>query len=206
MPLQVITKNREAFSIRSSTDFERIFSVQHAAGLQFKDGQTQSLILKRTQMAVFKKWITARQKWLGHYYAQGIEGKIPLDLTIKWINDILGYGLWTNCDIAPKTFIGEYAGLLRKRRLRKRWHNLYCFDYTIGEKRSSSYVIDAQDQGNHTRFINHSFKPNLAFVSVYYQTAIRVIVYAKRWICAGEQLCYDYGEEFWEKRSEPIDL
>lgn len=64
-------------------------------------------------------------------------------------------------------------------------------------------MIDAQDSGNHTRFINHSFKPNLEPVSVYFHGLIHIIIYASKTIASGAQLCYDYGEDYWKKRGKP---
>lgn len=206
MPLKVITKEGDTYPVHTAADYERAFSVRYTKSIQFKDSKTESIIVKRTRKAFVREWITPRQKWLGAYYSKEIKGNIVLDLTVCWIDNLLGFGLWTNKDIPAQTFIGEYAGLLRKRKWRKRWQNLYCFDYNIGERRSSSYVIDAQDYGNHTRFINHSFEPNLEPVSVYCDGTIHVIVYTKRAILAGEQLCYDYGDEYWEKRPKPITI
>ncbi len=206
MPLQVINREGKTLSIHSPQDFENAFSLRYVSSIQFKDAQTECIIQKRIRKALLKEWITPKQKWLGFYYADGIRGKISMDLTIRWIDEKIGYGLWTNRAISAHTYIGQYAGLLRKRKFWKRWQNLYCFDYNIGERRSSSYVIDAQDHGNHTRFINHSFNPNLEPVSVYYEGKIHVIIYAKKGIPAGSQLCYDYGEEYWEKRAQPENL
>jgi SET domain-containing protein len=67
-------------------------------------------------------------------------------------------------------------------------------------------VIDAQDFGNHTRFINHSFQGNLEPASVYCDGLMHVIFYANKTIPAGTQLCYDYGEDYWEKRGKPANL
>lgn len=206
MPLKVVTREGTTLSIHSPQDFETIFCLRYTPGIVFQDYKTQTVIAKRTEKALVKQWITPRQKWLGHYYKAGICGTISLDLTIAWIDEEVGFGVWTNRAISAGTFVGEYAGVLRKRKLWKRWHNLYCFDYTIGERKSSSYVIDAQDCGNHTRFINHSFTPNLQPVSVYCGAMIRVIVHAKEKIPAGTQLCYDYGDDYWAKRGVPKEF
>jgi hypothetical protein len=206
MPLKVVTKEGSCQLIHSPADFERIFQVRYLPALQYAGVKTQAKIGQKHIRALAKGWITPRQKWLGHYFSGGLQGKIPLDLTIAWIDAEVGYGVWTNREIPANTFIGEYTGLLRRRRFWRRWENLYCFDYTIGERRSSSFVIDAQDDGNHIRFINHSFSPNLEPISVYYGEMIRVIVHAKKSIPAGTQLVYDYGEEYWEKRKCPKDL
>ncbi len=206
MPLKVITPLAACHEIHSPSDFEKVFQVRYLQGLEFLNDKVQKKLQARYKKALKKEWITPRQKWLGAYYAPGLEGKIALDLTIRWIDGIIGYGVWTNREIPPHMYIGEYAGVLRRRRWWGRWDNLYCFDYAIGERRSSSFVIDAQDASNHTRFMNHSFDPNVEPISVDYRGQIHVIFRTKKKIAAGAQLCYDYGEEYWERRSKPAFL
>jgi uncharacterized protein len=206
MPLKVIAPEGNTFSIHSPQDFEKIFKVGYLSSVRFGGCKTQDKIEKRCKMAFQKEWITLRQKWLGHYYAQAIRGRVHLDLTIAWIDEKIGFGVWTNVDIPAQAYIGEYTGVVRKRIFFGRWKNRYCFDYNIGEGRRSSYVIDAQDFGNYTRFINHSFEPNLEPVSVYCDGLVHIIVYAPKAIPAGTQLCYDYGDDYWQKRGKPSAL
>lgn len=206
MPLKAITERGEASFIHSPQDFENIFRIGYLPSLRFNHKKTENKIKDLCVKAVRKKWITPRQKWLGHYYAHSIQGDVHLDLTIAWINEKVGYGVWTNIDLPAHAYIGEYTGILRKRFFLGRWKNRYCFDYNIGEGRNSGYVIDAQNFGNHTRFINHSFEPNLEPASVICDDLVHVIIYAPKAIPAGSQLCYDYGEDYWQKRSKPVDL
>jgi hypothetical protein len=201
MTLHVITPKGSVIALHSPAEFERVFRVCYLSQLQFESEKIRTKMQKLYKKALDNEWITSRQRWLGHYYAQGIRGKMAVDLTIRWIDEKVGYGLWTNRDIPANGFVGEYTGLLRKRRFWGRWKNLYCFDYTVGAGRSSSIVLDCQDFGNHTRFINHSSCPNLKLVSVYCDRMIHVILYANKAIPAGTQLCYDYGEEYWAGRS-----
>ncbi len=204
MPLNVVTATGETLPIHSPGEFEQIFQVEYCPSLKFCDTRIRERMAKKCKRALSKGWITARQKWLGHYYADALGKEPPLDLTIAWIDEKVGYGVWTNREIPAHAYIGEYAGLLRRRRLWKRWSNLYCFDYTVGEKKSTFHVIDAERHGNHTRFINHSFAPNVEPVSVHFEGQIFVVFYAKAKIPAGTQLLYDYGEEYWMKRSGPV--
>ena len=181
-----------------------MFNITYLPSLKFIDGKTECKIEKQCGKALRKNWITSRQKWLGHYYAQSIRGEIHLDLTIAWIDANVGYGIWTNREIPAQAYIGEYTGILRKRHFFGRWQNRYCFDYNIGEGRNSRYVIDAQNFANYTRFINHSSLPNVEPVSVYCDGLLHVIIYAPKTIAAGAQLCYDYGEDYWKKREKPV--
>lgn len=203
MPLKVILPDSSSVAIHSSDDFERVLKVRYLNELEFGHQKIRHILEKKVERALSKDWITAKQKWLGHYFAKQIRGDVPLDLNIAWIDEHIGYGVWTNRDIAPKEFIGVYSGLVHKRRLFRRWENRYCFDYTTGPHRSTSLVIDSQDAGNHIRFINHSFRPNLDLTSVYFDGKMQVILTANRAIAAGQQLTYDYGTDYWEKRGKP---
>lgn len=206
MPLQVIRSTGKTCSIHSPQEFEQEFQIAYLSKLRFDSHKSQEKIQNLTAKAARKDWISARQKWLGHYYAHSLHHEVHLDLTIGWINDKVGYGVWTNIDLPAHAYIGEYAGILRKRRFFGRWKNRYCFDYNVGEGRESGFVIDAQDAGNHTRFINHSFEPNIEPASIYCDGLFRVILFAPKGIPAGTQLCYDYGEDYWKKRSPPVQL
>ena len=206
MPLKVIAPDKNVCEIHSPADFEKALHIRYLSELQFDSEEIRKIVERKCERALAKEWITPRQKWLGHYYAEGIRGKVALDLAIAWMSEGVGYGLWTNRDILPQTFIGEYTGLLRKRKFWGRWKNRYCFDYTIGPRRSTSLVIDCKNSGNHTRFINHSSHSNLDLVSVYYEGMIHVILIANKAIPAGTQLFYDYGEEYWTKREKPLEL
>ncbi len=203
MPLTVTTREGQTLPIHSPNDFEQIFKIGYLPTIRCKDGKTQTNIEKRCAKALKKEWISPKQKWLGHYYADGIRGSLHLDLRIDWIDEKIGYGVFSNKEIPPQAFVGEYAGILRKRKFFGRWLNRYCFDYNIGEGRNSGYVIDAQDFGNHTRFINHSFEPNLEPASVYCDGLMHVVIIALKAIPANTQLCYDYGEDYWKRREKP---
>lgn len=204
MPLKVITEEGKSCSIHSPEDFQSILNVTYLSHLQFFDEKIQQKVIRACKKAEEKEKITSRQKWLGAFYAQGIRTTPALDLSICWIDSKVGYGLWTNRNIPPRAYIGEYTGILRKRRFLGRWDNHYCFDYTIGEGRRSSYVIDAVSHGNHTRFINHSAHPNLETASVYCEGLLHIIIYALEEILPSTQLCYDYGADYWKKRKKPM--
>ncbi|HEY2810364.1 MAG TPA: SET domain-containing protein-lysine N-methyltransferase [Rhabdochlamydiaceae bacterium] len=136
--------------------------------------------------------------------------KVP-DVTIAWVDAAIGYGVWANDDIPPFTFVGEYTGSLRRPYLFKDLSNYYCFNYYITmsyweRNIRQPYLIDAQRSGNFTRYINHSYKPNLETASIYYQGMLHIVFYAKELIRKGAQLCYDYGPIYWEKRAAPLPL
>ena len=126
---------------------------------------------------------------------------------LKWIDTTIGYGVFASRSIAAGIYIGEYTGMVRKRRQRKDRTNDYTFEYTIGDWARNPYIIDAKTWGNHTRFINHDgAAPNLETLSVFAGGIMHIIFMAKREIKVDEQLAYDYGDIFWKKRSKPCCL
>jgi transcription antitermination factor NusG len=106
---------------------------------------------------------------------------------------IKNLGAFARHDIAEGAFIGEYAGevtLLSSVRKRK---SEYLFNL------GSGLTIDASRQGNATRFMNHSsdkYACNVSAMIVNHRGTRRVVFHAKRLIHHGEEMMYDYGEDF----------
>ena len=53
-------------------------------------------------------------------------------------------------------------------------------------------VIDATKRGSMARFLNHSCDPNCYVKIISFEGVKKIIIYAKRDIALGEELCYDY--------------
>lgn len=138
--------------------------------------------------------------WL---FADDIRAAHIADVYLAKISDTIGHGLFAGADMEPGTFIAEYAGLLRKDRYDEDRDNAYLFSYwfPLG-------CIDASEQGNETRFINHSVQhANCHPVYVAVDGVMHVGFATMRDIARGEQLLFNYGEGYWQLRGyAPIDL
>lgn len=184
----------------SLLEIEKKMGIKWLPILQFGTQKIAQKIIIKSAKAMQKKQLVQKAHWLGVYFQKEIaEGYLP-KINIQWLGEELGFGVFAEKDILPGQFIGEYTGLVRKRKRFADKKNHYCFEYTIGDWRRNPYIIDAEKQGNHTRFINHSDVPNLETFSVFSGKAMHIILVTKNAIKAGEQLCYDYGENFWTKR------
>jgi len=102
-------------------------------------------------------------------------------------------------------YIAEYAGLVRRKK-RADSSNSYCFEMTILSGERTPYTIDACNQGGIARFINHSDTPNLTSALATVRDMSHVILYVTKFISKGDQLCYDYGADYWKKRNRPRAL
>jgi hypothetical protein len=206
----LLPKSSSAIAIPFS-EFKEVMGVQYLERMHFASDTVRAKIEQRCAQAHQKKQMGQRQLWLGQYYARELEKSFVPDVTIAWIDDRMGYGVFANRDIPAFTYIGEYLGVLRRPYFFKDRSNYYCFNYYItmnywAQNLWAPYLIDAREEGNFTRYINHSDTPNLDMGSAYYQGWLHIIFYTKAAITKGTQLGYDYGPIYWEKRSKPLLL
>jgi len=97
-----------------------------------------------------------------------------------------GLGLFAAEAIKKDEFLIEYTGEIISTEEADRRGGEYLFEI------SSRRTVDGKGRGNIARYINHSCDPNC-------ETEIRngrIYVFAIRDIEPGEELTYDYGEEF----------
>lgn len=102
-----------------------------------------------------------------------------------------GLGLYAARDFLRGETVIEYVGE-RVRGSHGR-DNLYIF------RVDHEWDIDGSPRWNTARYINHSCKPNCEAMN----DDGRIFIVAKRKISAGEELAYDYGEEYFREYIEP---
>lgn len=100
-----------------------------------------------------------------------------------------GLGLFTDGAISKGMYIIEYWGpILTDEEVELRGGK-YLFEI------KKNKTIDGTDRINTARYLNHSCRPNCE-VEI---KKGRVLIYAKRSIKPLEELCYDYGKEYWNE-------
>lgn len=113
---------------------------------------------------------------------------IPVTFRLAVRRSLSGRGLFTHDRIPKGSCIIEYVGRPATEKQIRENRGKYLF-WT-----SSRSMIDGNIAANTARFINHSCAPNC-------EIAIRkrrVFVFALRNIAPGEELSYDYGEEYFD--------
>lgn len=99
-----------------------------------------------------------------------------------------GRGLFTQERIIKGSFVIEYVGRPATAKQMRENRGKYLF-WT-----SSTSMIDGNIPANTARFINHSCAPNCE-VRIRNR---RIYIFAIRRIQPGEELSYDYGEEYFD--------
>ncbi|MCH9631303.1 MAG: hypothetical protein S4CHLAM37_13250 [Chlamydiia bacterium] len=128
-------------------------------------------------------------------------GYIP-HCEVKYVSEDVGYGLFTLSPIYKGSFVGEYTGLICDGNCYYKMKN-YLFKYPVKNEAGNDLSIDAEPYGNHTRFMNHSFSPNLEHHYAFHNGLYHLIFVANRDIKKGEQLTFNYGHGYWYLRGAP---
>lgn len=139
------------------------------------------------------------KSWMGVYFADALkERKFP-PVFIANAGKQVGLGLFAGADIPALTLLGEYTGIVRRKPFGSTKKNFYSMCYPIGFFSVTSWIIDAEKQGNYTRFINHSQNANTQVKSLLYEGLIRMVFVTNRKVLKGEQILTDYGDLYWKQ-------
>lgn len=117
----------------------------------------------------------------------------PSKTPVKAKRSSAGLGLFAEQDIAKDTCIIEYVGRDISGPEEYTSRSKYLFEI------NSRKTIDGRARTNTARYINHSCRPNA-------EPEIkkgRVFIFAIKKIKAGEEICYDYGKEYWKEHIKP---
>lgn len=138
------------------------------------------------------------------YGAQIAQGYVA-PMSIRFINDKIGYGTFAETDIAQDAIVGEYTGLLMEFKDVK--DTKYTWDYLSGyDELGKNFMlsVDAAKYGNEMRFVNHDYQPNAVMKYIPQGGFWHVVYIASRPIKKGEQILTNYGERYWSgKRGAP---
>jgi hypothetical protein len=209
--LECISSKRKYFlypegQLCTIEELERLLGFKFLAHSAFETQEAGEDVRARGLEKLNNGSIEKRALELGHRYIQEIEaGYIP-SVSIRQVHESVGYGLFAEEEISQGSYVGEYVGIVRKNDRRYTEPlNHYCYEYPVPDSIGRHFVIDAT-QGNLTRFINHSYTPNLQPIHVFYEGYYHLIFIAMADISKGTQLSYDYGKNYWYIRRPPINL
>ena len=181
-------------------EYNAATGLTYLSELEFQDEK----ILRRIQMQCSKALengsIGMESRWLGALHAKELESHSVADVSIRWIDETIGYGLFAEKEIRAWEYIGEYTGVVRKRNLIFKNFNDYCFAYPASLFSFRKHMIDAEDKGNELCYANHSDSPNSESMGVLFDNMYHIILRAIKDIPASAQITYNYWGYFWFNR------
>lgn len=204
--IKMVPKDSHRVKRYSPEEFKNATEVKYLSHISFHSMELKRKARRRCPWSFrFGFWGMEWHPLYDHYRDQIARGYVA-DVSIKWIDDVWGYGVYANRNFDTGSFIGTYTGILRP--LSQRWpdHNSYCLHYptsfwSMGRK----LIVDAQAAGNETRFLNHSDAPNLDLNCLYANRLLHFFFTARAPICKGSHLTFNYGDSYWHDRSKAQD-
>ncbi|KAK9710312.1 hypothetical protein K7432_008501 [Basidiobolus ranarum] len=122
-------------------------------------------------------------------------------LYIRWINDIIKWGLFTSELIPEGTIVGLYTGLLTNKTLDGAYAWQYSYlDSVVVDKDfyQVDLTIDSLEIGNYLRFANHNTKlQNAETMYSVHDNLWHVFYVAQRDIQPNEEIFVSYGDQYW---------
>lgn len=189
-------------SIPELSRLESIPKVDYLPQPLFESEAIFDEILNRTKKAKKEDAIPPERIWMGIYFDKEIQTGAHPKVSIRFIHEEVGFGVFAEQRIPSCAFAGEYRGIVKERKKKELRDKVHCVRYTVWEMGRRKFILDAEKKGNFTRFINHSDKPNLSLQSVYWRGIPRMILVALKEISEGTQLTFDYGTFFWKECSQ----
>ena len=187
-----------------SEAFKKRFGVLWLNELVFDAGATKWM-KKRLKKLKKDPDFEAQNHWTKALFEEDFRKKSCPAVEIREVNSIIGLGVFAKETLRALTYVGEYAGVVRRRKRKEDDANSYVFRY-LDTRFRVPYVVDAKEQGNLCRFLNHSDNPNLISRSIVIDDTYHIIFFTKRACQKGEQLTYDYGPFYWRKRPHPLPI
>lgn len=199
--IKIVFKDQEILKKCSPDEFEKAFNVKYLSHLHFSSYRELIKAIRNCPFLLRTKVGEENRALALAYQRELFEGSV-VDVTVRWIDPNFGYGLFSNQELAPGVFIGEYTGLVRRLSRWKPDHNAYCFHYPTRFWSWNYRVVDALHEGNEMRFINHSQHPNLIPKCLVDRGVLHLAFFTSRQIARGEQLTFNYGPDFWRHRKQ----
>jgi hypothetical protein len=177
-------------------------SLEYLPQPRFESQQVFEEIVEKAKKAKTEDAIPPEKIWMGIYFDQEIQDGSHPKVSIRFIDEKVGFGIFAEQRIPSCAYAGEYRGQILERKMKLPREKVHCVRYTTWEMGRRKFIIDAETKGNFTRFINHSSKPNLSLQSVYWRGIPRMIFVTLKEIHEGAQLTFDYGTFFWKECSQ----
>ena len=96
-------------------EFEKLTGAKWIPKLEFEDPPVLADIVKSASKLHKKGEMTLEQMWLGKYFQKEISNSFVPDVAIRWIDPMMGWGVFALRDFRDMQFIAEYTGAQKEK-------------------------------------------------------------------------------------------
>ena len=200
--IKIALKGENLLSEYSEAEFEKLFQIRYLPFQYFKDYAFLKEVIGQCPWAIKWSFFGSQNRSLSRRYQKELSFPYTVDMTIKWVHDEIGYGVYTNKELTLGDYIGEYTGSIRALDPEVADQNPYCMQYPTNHWSGNILMVDALKGGNILRFVNHSDTPNITPVCLVDRGLLRLVFLAGECISKGAHLTVDYGKDYWLKREK----
>jgi SET domain-containing protein len=195
--IKFAARGEREIRVHSLEEFQFATGKRYLHALEFESEKIRKRVKKQCSEALENGYVGEESKWLGVLHSGQLTNHYVADVSIRWIDETIGYGLFAEKELHPGDFIGEYTGLVRRRNLISKNFNEYCFAYPGSIFNFRKHMIDAQDQGNELRYANHGETPNAESMGVIFENIFHIVFRAIKDIPLSAEITYNYWGTFW---------
>ncbi len=168
--------------------YNSIFETQQLAGLDIKRDLPYLNVPKKYE-------------WYAQQYSAQIKAGYVAPISLRFISDKVGYGIFAEASIHEGDLIGEYTGIIKD----KAFVNDTTFSWVYPSKKNKDGApievsLDSKYEGNEMRYVNHANKPNTDKIDVPIDGQWHAAYVANQAIPAGKQITVSYGKGYWDTR------
>jgi uncharacterized protein len=178
----VVIDRHDAVEGRICAILQKLDGLKYVTGIRFEEGIEKKVLALYVKMGTrfTLRWIPQRRRTI-----------------VRFINEQVGFGLFAATCIASGKIVCEYAGYVC--RYESIADHAYSYAYMVEEPNDLglTLIVDSLQEGNDSRFINHSPQSNLLSSCEFYNGHSHILLRSRRDIRAGEQLFLDYGKDYW---------
>ncbi|MCE5294520.1 MAG: SET domain-containing protein-lysine N-methyltransferase [Chlamydiales bacterium] len=202
-PIMIQKKGEDDIGYYNRDEFEKFFGIKYLQTPFFNSYELLQEMQKACPWMLLHTVVGREHRSLGALLHKPLFSGRIAPVAIRWIDDEMGYGLFSQNLIAKEAFIGQYTGLVHKGgRFGKKMLNGYCIRIPTKFWSLQYFVMDAQNAGNELRFANHSDAPNIRPFCLIDRGLVHIGFFALRQIEVGEELTFDYGRAYWKYRKK----
>jgi hypothetical protein len=198
--IKVVFRGNEILSRCNADQFEKAFKLGYLSHLRFASYAHLKRTIHNCPWILKSNILGKENRELGKTYHKQLSQGFVADVTIKWIDPQIGYGVFCNHELPAGTYVGEYTGTVRQLYRLKPDQNIYCFHYPTCFWSWNYFMVDALREGNEMRFINHSVQPNLEPKCLVDRGLLHLVFITSQDIERGGQLTFNYGSDYWKHR------
>lgn len=183
-------------------EIERL-GIEYLDAIEYDNPTIAMPSIPEKQLPILDRMNFKKYGWL-------IEQKYESPWYMKFISEKVGHGIFAAIDFEDGDFIGEYTGIIydeRSFRALIPFNSNYAWSIippSNYKNQQMKFFVDAKNASNFTRFINHSYNPNVRPITIYAKDGWHMIYVACKSIKKDEQILVNYGESYWQGRTPEI--